>query len=104
MMMVSVQQHIDDPGAEQQRANFEQRGEPRELRTQENDQMLEDRRNGVIVPQGDEEMLYQSMRELMLDRELRLRLGAAAESVPARFPWENTVDRLESVYRNVLGR
>ena len=65
-------------------------------------ELVEDRRNGIIVPQGDEEALYQSMRELMLDRDLRQRLGAAAETVPPRFPWENTVDRLEAVYRNVL--
>ena len=49
-------------------------------------ELVEDRKNGIIVAQGDEEALYQSMRELMLDRELRERLGAAAESVPARFP------------------
>ncbi len=67
-------------------------------------ELVEDRRNGIIVPQGDEEALYQSMRELMLDRDLRDRLGAAAESVPGRFPWENTVDRLETVYRDVSRR
>jgi glycosyltransferase involved in cell wall biosynthesis len=44
------------------------------------------------------------MRELMLDRDLRDRLAAAAENVPARFPWANTVDRLETVYREVLQR
>ncbi len=65
-------------------------------------ELVEDRTNGIIVAQGDEEALYQSMRELMLDPELRDRLGAAAESVPARFPWENTVDRLEAVYHDVL--
>jgi glycosyltransferase involved in cell wall biosynthesis len=67
-------------------------------------ELVEDRNNGIIVPQGDEEALYQSMRELMLDRDLRNRLGAAAESVPARFPWENTVDRIEAVYHDVLNR
>jgi glycosyltransferase involved in cell wall biosynthesis len=67
-------------------------------------ELVEDRTNGIIVPQGDEEALYQSMRELMLDRDLRDRLGAAAESVPSRFPWENTVDRLEAVYHDVLNR
>jgi glycosyltransferase involved in cell wall biosynthesis len=67
-------------------------------------ELVEDRKNGIIVAQGDGEALYQSMRELMLDRELRERLGSAGESVPARFPWENTVDRLEAVYRDVLNR
>jgi glycosyltransferase involved in cell wall biosynthesis len=67
-------------------------------------ELVDDRNNGIIVPQGDEEALYRSMRELMLDRDLRDRLAAAAESVPARFPWANTVDRLETVYREVLQR
>jgi glycosyltransferase involved in cell wall biosynthesis len=67
-------------------------------------ELVEDRTNGIIVPQGDEEALCRSMRELMLDQNLRDRLGAAAENVPARFPWENTVDRLEAVYHDVLNR
>ncbi len=67
-------------------------------------ELVDDRNNGIIVPQGDEEALYRSMRELMLDRDLRDRLAAAAENVPARFPWANTVDRLETVYREVLQR
>lgn len=65
-------------------------------------ELVEDRTNGIIVAQGDEEALYQSMRELMLDRELRNRLAGAAESVPARFPWKKTVDRLEAIYQGVL--
>jgi glycosyltransferase involved in cell wall biosynthesis len=67
-------------------------------------ELVEDRRNGIVVAQGDGESLCQSMRELMLDRDLRDRLGSAAESVPARFPWENTVDRLEAIYQDVLNR
>ncbi len=67
-------------------------------------ELVENRKNGILVPQGDEEALYREMRELMLDQELRHRLGSAAETVPARFPWENTVDRLDTVYNNVLKR
>ena len=65
-------------------------------------ELVEDRRNGLIVAQGDEEALYQSMLELMLDRELRHQLGSAAESVPARFSWKNTVSHLEAIYNDVL--
>jgi glycosyltransferase involved in cell wall biosynthesis len=67
-------------------------------------ELVQDRGNGILVPQGDEEALYQSMRELTLDQGLRARLGAAAEKVPANYPWDNTVDRLEAVYENVLKR
>lgn len=67
-------------------------------------ELVEDRSNGIIVPQGDEEGLYRSMKELMMDPELRDRLAGAAERVPAGFPWENTVDRLEAIYHDVLSR
>jgi glycosyltransferase involved in cell wall biosynthesis len=67
-------------------------------------ELVKDRENGIIVAQGDGEGLYQSMRELTLDQELRKRLGFAAENVPARFPWENTVNLLDAVYRDVLNR
>ena len=67
-------------------------------------ELVEDRKNGLVVPQGDEEALYQGMRELLLNAELRNSLGAAAQTVPPRYPWENTVDRLDAVYRDVLHR
>jgi glycosyltransferase involved in cell wall biosynthesis len=67
-------------------------------------ELVQDRTNGIVVDQGDEEALYQSMRELMLSPSLRRRLGAVAESIPARFSWENTVDQLETIYHNVLQR
>ncbi len=67
-------------------------------------ELVEDRRNGILVTQGDEEGLFQGMRDLMLDRDLRDRLGSAAQSVPARFTWENTVDRLDAIYHAVLNR
>jgi glycosyltransferase involved in cell wall biosynthesis len=56
------------------------------------------------VDQGDGEALRQSMCELMLDRDLRDRLASAGQSVPAKFPWENTVDQLETIYQSALDR
>jgi glycosyltransferase involved in cell wall biosynthesis len=67
-------------------------------------ELVEDRKNGILVDQGDCEALRRSMRELMLDQDLRDRLSAASQSVPARFRWENTVDRLETVYQSVVSR
>jgi glycosyltransferase involved in cell wall biosynthesis len=67
-------------------------------------ELVEHRGNGIVVDQGDEEGLFLSMRELMLDRDLRDRLGAAAESIPEGFTWEKTVDRVEAIYRDVLKR
>jgi glycosyltransferase involved in cell wall biosynthesis len=67
-------------------------------------ELVKDGINGKIVAQGDEDGLYRSMRELMLDPQLRGRFAAAAETVPPRYHWENTVDRLDVVYRDVLNR
>jgi glycosyltransferase involved in cell wall biosynthesis len=67
-------------------------------------ELVEDRKNGIIVDQGDEEALYLGMRELMRDRDLRTRLGAAAANVPAQYSWENTANGLDLVYRSVIER
>ena len=65
-------------------------------------ELVEDRTNGLIVEQGDEEALYLGMRELMRNRDLRTRLGLAAATVPPRYSWDNTVDGLEVIYKSVL--
>ena len=65
-------------------------------------ELVEDRRNGVIVERGDEEALYSAMRELTLDRALRERLGAAGERTAQRYSWENTADHIEAVYLSAL--
>jgi glycosyltransferase involved in cell wall biosynthesis len=67
-------------------------------------ELVDNGKNGIVVEQGDEEALRRSMRELMLDRDLRERFGAAGQEVAARFSWENTVDRLETIYHDVLKR
>ena len=65
-------------------------------------ELVEDRRNGIIVDQGDEEALYKAMRELSLDRALRERLGAAGERTAQAYSWENTADEIEAVYLSAL--
>jgi len=65
-------------------------------------ELVEHRTNGIVVDQGDEQALYEGMRELMLDGDLRERFASAGTSVAARFSWENTVDRLDAIYRDVL--
>ena len=67
-------------------------------------ELVDDGNNGLVVAQGDEEALRRSMRELMLDRDLRDRFSAAAKSMAENFTWEHTVDRLETIYSEVLNR
>jgi glycosyltransferase involved in cell wall biosynthesis len=67
-------------------------------------ELVKHRENGLIVGLGDDEELYQAMRELLLDEDLRLRLGRDAERTASKFPWENTVQRLEEIYKDVFER
>ena len=66
-------------------------------------ELVKDRVNGILVDQGDEEGLFKSMQELARDRSLRDRLSAAAAGVPARYDWENTVDRVQAIYDQTSG-
>jgi glycosyltransferase involved in cell wall biosynthesis len=67
-------------------------------------ELVEVRKNGILVAQGDEEGLLDSMRELLSDPELRARFGAEGKKTAARFSWEGTVDRLEAIYRDAVQR
>jgi glycosyltransferase involved in cell wall biosynthesis len=64
-------------------------------------ELVEDGRTGLLVDQGDVDGLCDAMRRLLVDRELRERLGAAARQTAISMPWENTVDRLERIYQGV---
>ena len=65
-------------------------------------ELVEDGRTGLLVDQGDVDGLHRAMRRLLLDHELRGRLGTAARQTAVNMSWENTVDRLERIYQDVL--
>ena len=65
-------------------------------------ELVQHEHNGLLVDQGDIEGLTQAMGRLLHDRELRNRLGAAGRLTALSMSWENTVDRMESIYRTVL--
>jgi glycosyltransferase involved in cell wall biosynthesis len=65
-------------------------------------ELVQDGRNGLIVEQGDVDGLRDAMRRLLLDSELRKRLGSAGRQTAVSMTWENTVDRLERIYQGVL--
>jgi glycosyltransferase involved in cell wall biosynthesis len=67
-------------------------------------ELVEDGRTGLLVDQGDVAGLRQAMLRLLLDRQLRERLGEAARQSAVAMSWENTVDRLERIYQGVLAR
>lgn len=61
-------------------------------------ELVKDDCTGLLVDQGDVDGLCHAMRRLLLDPELRKRLGAAARQTAVAMPWEDTVDRLERIY------
>jgi glycogen(starch) synthase len=68
-------------------------------------EFIEEGRSGLLVPPGEVVPLTEAMRRLWTDDALARRLGrhGRTEVVP-RYTWERVVDRLEVVYREVLGR
>ena len=67
--------------------------------------IVRDGRNGFLVPPGDVEALAGAVRACMADPERRRELGRnGREDVAAGFSWPVIVDRLASLYREVVGR
>lgn len=61
--------------------------------------------NGLLVPPGDSAALAHAAGKLLGDRDLRLRLGAAArEEVEKRFSIKRTAGRVGEIYSELYGR
>jgi glycosyltransferase involved in cell wall biosynthesis len=63
-----------------------------------------DGQTGFVVPRNDEHALAMRLRELLLDADLRGRMGAAAGPRSVAFAADRLVDDLDALYRAVLGR
>lgn len=64
--------------------------------------VIDDYREGVILPEGDAPALAQAIGSLADDRDLRLRLGAAARRrMETNQTWRQAVNKLLAVYRRV---
>lgn len=69
-----------------------------------NPDLIEDGREGLIVPPGDHVALAEAIARLLRDRELAVRLGAAArERRDREFTIEAMCGRVEALYRERLG-
>ena len=65
-------------------------------------ELVKDRKNGLLVSRGDDKELYEAMRELLLDKELRVRFGNEGCKTASEMSWENTVQRLEVIYAGIF--
>jgi glycosyltransferase involved in cell wall biosynthesis len=69
-----------------------------------NPELVSDGITGLLFPAGDAPELASRLERLMVDLDLRARIGAAAsESIPQRFPLEASVRRMEEIYEELLG-
>ncbi|MEJ2189385.1 MAG: glycosyltransferase family 4 protein [Acidobacteriota bacterium] len=69
-----------------------------------NRELVGDGETGLVVPPGDVGALAEALTRLFDDPALRRRLGAAARKrVLGHFTTEQRVDKLEALYRKVLG-
>lgn len=66
------------------------------------DEMIEDGKNGLLVPTGDPESMAGEILRLLEDGELRARLGAAAAARAERFSRERMIEEYESLFAELL--
>jgi glycosyltransferase involved in cell wall biosynthesis len=67
-------------------------------------EVIEDGSTGVVVPYDDDEAWMASLRDLLNDDGKRERMGRAArERAMTEFNWPVIIDRIEEVYREVIG-
>ena len=57
------------------------------------DEVIQDRKNGLLVPVGDETALYEAMKELAEDGELRRNIAEQAVITSERFRTDNVIEQ-----------
>jgi glycosyltransferase involved in cell wall biosynthesis len=66
--------------------------------------VVQHERDGLLIKPGDPESLAGAMTRLLSDRSLRMQMGANGRSkVERQYDWQRIGDRLEDVYKEVLG-
>ena len=64
--------------------------------------VLTPEREGILAPPRDPVSLALGLRRLLLDPDLRARMGARGVETARRYGWERIVDRLEEVYASLV--
>jgi glycosyltransferase involved in cell wall biosynthesis/prefoldin subunit 5 len=57
--------------------------------------------NALIVPQGDVQAAHEALKQLIEDKELRLRLSENGKKTAAARRWDPTIDILEKAYTGI---
>jgi glycosyltransferase involved in cell wall biosynthesis len=68
-------------------------------------EVVEDGRTGLVFPVGDEKFLAAQIVKLLSDQNLSQRLSENAKKfVKEKHDWEKIIDRLESIYADLVFR
>jgi glycosyltransferase involved in cell wall biosynthesis len=66
--------------------------------------VIQDGQNGMLVPPGDVDALVEALEMLILEPDLRLRLGHEARAtVERRYNWVDRASQIKELYSNLLG-
>jgi glycosyltransferase involved in cell wall biosynthesis len=67
------------------------------------DEVIDDGRNGLLVPPGDQAALSYALRAVLQDGNLRRRLGATArDTVLQRYTLEHQAQQLAELYQECV--
>ncbi len=64
-------------------------------------EMIDDRRNGLLVPPRDPDALAAALAELLLDPDRARQMGAVSRQLASRFSWARTAVETEELYRSL---
>jgi len=66
-------------------------------------EMIRHRENGLLVPCGDEDRLFEKIKELLLDRDLSMTLQRnARQTIREKFSEDIMLDQLEAFFRQTI--
>jgi D-inositol-3-phosphate glycosyltransferase len=66
--------------------------------------LVQDGQTGYTVPADDPQALAQALKRLLLDREMRARMGRQAAAFAKEYAWSKITARIINIYQQVLDK
>jgi glycosyltransferase involved in cell wall biosynthesis len=65
-------------------------------------QLIEHRRNGMVLAPNQEEQLFEAARQIIEDSTLRTQMRVAARQTAVDRDWSSVIARTESIFRSLI--